>query len=86
MDLALMYDSWGITSNRAVMMNITDRHREDTSSLQRLNRILCQIFHSTEIPDILRKHSPLLGTSMLQYLCMTTYAAGYIIRALERDG
>ena len=83
MDLALMFDSWGITSQRQLMIDIVGRHRLDTSSLQRLNRLLHKAYHPDEIPSVLTTHMPAINGSMLELMYKVDNGADYIVELIE---
>ena len=83
MSMALMFESWGISHDMAAMLEITGHHRGNGTALQVLNRYLFKAYHPDEIPTILRQRSPVLGGSILDYLCCVDNGAEYIIEIID---
>ena len=85
MDIALMYDSWGLTPYISAMLEINARHDTDRgrTSLRILNRLLLKAYHPDEIPGILRDRSPVLGSSILEFLTSVDHGAEYLIEIIE---
>jgi len=85
MNLALMFNSWGVAHIPAVVLSINNNHRSNTTSLVVLDRLLCKLFHADEVPNILRKYSPALDGSIIEFLCQVDGGAVYILDMLSED-
>lgn len=83
MNLALMFEEWGVSHDIPLMLDITGNHKTSKTALQLLNRMLAKAYHPAEIPNILTSYSPVLGSSILDYLSHVQDGAAYIIEIIE---
>lgn len=83
MNIALMFESWGLKEDVPIVINIAAHHKNHKTSLQMFNRILCKAYHPKEIPNILKEYSPPLGSSILDYLCDVEDGAGHLVDMIE---
>lgn len=85
MDIALMFDSWGLSDNIPALLDITANHKTSLTSLRRLDRILVKAYHPDEIPNVVAMFSPILNDSIVGFLRSVGGGADYIIDILESD-
>ena len=83
MNLKLLYQEWGIDHDIATMLNVTQMHRGATTHLFHLGRILNKAYSPKEVPDILKRHSEVLGGSMINYMEDVQFGAADIVDLIE---
>jgi hypothetical protein len=85
MNLSLMFESWGINGRPAITINIAHNHKHYPTDLILLDRILRKAYPQSEIQEVLFKHSPVLGSSIIQYLMEVPQGAGEIVGMLTES-
>lgn len=85
MNLALMFEGWGIGGKPAISINIVQNHREYPTSLALLDRYLRQAYSADQLPTVLCRFSPVLNASILQYLMETTNGADHVLSILAEE-
>jgi len=83
MDMMQVFGSWGVHTNIPLLLKIVGNHSLNKTSLLLLNRYLLRAYHKDEIYAVLREHSPVLGSNILQYLAEVPEGAGRILEMIK---
>lgn len=59
-------------------------HKLDDMPLVHFNRLLEGIYNALEIPEIVRKHSPKLGMSIIEFLARNENGASILLKEFNK--
>lgn len=85
MQLELIMEDWRMDTGSKIMLALNNRSEEAQQSILRLDRSLKKAYAEHEIPVILRRHSPILGCSMLDYLIGVENSAQVLMSRLTYE-
>ena len=82
MEFDFIVESWGMSSGEALFLAFNNQH-DDLQSLLHFDRHLRKAYNDHEIPLILRRHSEVLGCSILEYLVNTPDSGKLVMARLK---
>lgn len=84
MQMDLIVDTWRLGLGEVLMMAESNKDDKMQGILQ-LNRFLHKAYADHEIPLIIRRHSPILGCSILEYILSRKNSGALIMKMLSKE-
>lgn len=85
MQLEWLAENWRMGMGDLIML--AHNNKEDKmQAVLHLDRYLRKIYSSHEIPMILRRHSPVLGSSIIDFLIHNNNSAPILMDRLRKEG
>ena len=84
MQIDLVVETWRLGLGEVVMMTESNKG-DNMQSILKLDRFLHKAYPEHEIPLIIRRHSPILGCSILDYLVSRENSGKLILKMLDKE-